>query len=208
MLLVVREALIAFVSTDAGGVEYVNTLAVKSDPVGIDSNEQTAGEFLAAVDDWLADAYRAVLSDAYTLVRLQLVGILGWDAEGSRSIAGGGTLSNVSNVGAPIPREVAAIITWKTGTHTRSGRGRIFVPAPADAHHLASRNAWNTGTAYWSGLEAFAGAVLEGWDTPFETPDVHLSGRVYSRVDAVTRDITSYIVRLEPHWLRSRASAP
>ena len=206
-----KEYLAALRSHDSGGVQYVNTLAVKADPTGPDLLEPSAAAVAHAVDDWLRATYSAVLSTRYTWDDVTVLGILGNDAEATRAIGIPGTLSLVGAV--PAPKELCLVLTLKTAHVGRSGRGRQFLPGPGNANYHLDATSWATSGAagaYYGNAVAYANALLAGHDFSFagDVATGHVSARVYSRKDGLTRDITGYTARTAFHWLRSRSTAP
>jgi hypothetical protein len=108
-----------------------------------------------------------------------------------------------------LPRECCMVVTLRTAVATRSGRGRMFLPSPLYSSNLASQDAWATGTGGWySAVGTFMDKLMAGVDVTHSTFGHHLSLRVHSRRHATSYDVTSYVRRLQPHWLRSRMTSP
>lgn len=206
----VRDLLCAFKSTDGGGVQYVNTFAVRCDP-GISPTDPSITQIVNAVDAWLSGLYVLLMHPDYTVNELHALGILGYAAEATHSVATPGNLS-LSGVGSnTCAKELALVLTLKTSLPGRSGRGRMFIPSPRNASFCANPTSWLQSGAYWTAIANFGNALLGGHDFTYGVGGLegaHLSTRVWSRVDGVTRDVTSYIRRPEYHFLRSRRSAP
>jgi len=205
------EYTVALRSHDAGGVLYENTFAVKSDPSGPDIAEASDADVAHGVDDWLRATYQAVLSTRYTWDDVQVRGILGHDGEAVRGIGINGTLSLVGAV--PAPKELVMVVSVKTAHVGRTGRGHMAMPSPANANYLADATSWaNSGAAgaFYGNVQAFCTALLAGHDFTYAggTLTAHLSMRLWSRKDALTRDVNSLVPRLPVRWLRSRSTAP
>ena len=102
------------------------------------------------------------------------------------------------------------VLTWRTDLATRSGRGRIFVPSPLGSATLESPDKWDPEAQYW----IHAGTFGDNFTSPFTfnygvlLESATLTGRVWSRVNDEGHDVTSFIRRTRPHWLRSRSTAP
>lgn len=193
---------------DAGGVQYVNTLAFTQDvPVGPD----TALDYSTMADDiwvWLAATYLAMLSPDYTVDDVHVVGILGGDGEGTRAAGALGTLAVGGATGHTFPKELALVITWKTAHAGRTGRGRIFVPSPGYASFGADRTGWLTSGVFWGGVQAFVTAVTTPHTVAHGGIDHRYTLGVYSRADNTIRAVTAGVPRSQYHWLRSRSTAP
>jgi hypothetical protein len=205
-----HEYLAHFKSHDAGGVQYVNTFAIKVDPVGPDLTEPTAQNVADALNTWLTAYYRDLMAPDYTVDEVGVVGILGHDAEATHSIGLAGALSLSGTAEHNCPKELSLVTTLKTGHVGRSGRGRIFFPSPRWAEFMQDVTNWNTSSAYWTKVGLFCDQLLAGRDFTYAggTLTAHISTRVWSRVDGLTRDVTSYTRRSEFHFLRSRRTAP
>jgi hypothetical protein len=206
-----REYHMAYNSHDAGGVLYVNTFTVKSDAVVPLSPEASDQKVVDEVHAWLTTLYRACLSADYTVDRLTAFGILGHESEKEHAIGLAGTLASIG--GGPLPKECVCVLTLKTETPGRSGRGRMFIPSPRQANYVRDPTEWQppsaiVGNQYTTAITAFRDALLAGHDFTEASLNYHLSARVWSRTDGLTRDVSSGIVRLPVRWLRSRSTAP
>lgn len=203
--LAVHEYLASFHLHDSAGIQYVNTLCVKADPSGTDLVEPEANDVAAKIWTWLGAEYKACLNPAYTVDRVEALGILGHDALGVYNVGQAGTLAVITS--DPLPRECAAVLSLRTSHVGRSGRGRMYIPSPRLAAYVSVSSTWNTGGGFWPALGGLGDQLLEGY-THWATVDVqgyHLSARVFSRADGLTRDVVSYVVRSDVRWLRSRA---
>lgn len=198
----------AFKSTDAGGVQYVNTLAVGQDvPLGPD----TALDYDTLANDvytWLGTEYLAMLAPDYTLNEVHVLGILGGNGEGTKSVGAVGTLNLSGTTEHSCPKELTAVLTFKTAVAGRRGRGRIFVPSPRWAEFMSNVSQWNTASNYWTAIGAFGAKVLAGANITHGAAEHHYTGKVWSRAGNTVNDITAYIRRPEYHFLRSRRTAP
>jgi hypothetical protein len=196
-----------FKSHDAGGVLYINTLAIKVDPTGPDLTEVTPQQAADHLNTWLGGHYRDLLHNSYTLDEVGVRSILPDD--GSEAVHAVGLPGLLTGVGAiSVPKELAAVITLKTSTATRSGRGRMFMPSPRNVGYLGDVTNWATGTDYWNFLAAFGDAILAGHTFTIGPLEFHMSGRVHSRAKNTSYDITAYVRRTPYHFLRSRSTAP
>lgn len=196
----------AFRSTDPNGVLYVNTLAVHVEPPLVSLGDPSANEVAQAVFDWLATEYRACLNTTLTVTEIGTRELFSsTPAAGSKVVGALGTLPNGTGL---LPAEICGVITWRTAIATRSGRGRVFIPGPAYSSELVGRDTWKTSTGFLTAMQAFANKVMAGANFTHSAEVWHISGRVHSRTDSVSRDITSAVVRSRPHWLRSRSTAP
>lgn len=205
-----KEYLASFVSHDAGGVLYVNTLAVKADPTGPDLIEPSMGDVLDEIDTWLMTQYRKCLHTQYTVDRIELRGIVGTSGDALKPIGLAGTYNPAST--QAIPKELCLVITLKTDHPGKSGHGRIFMPSPRSADGLGDATSWRVVTdesTYWKECQDFANLILAGHDAHGgDTDAYHLSGRLWSRKNNTTYDLTGAVPRTPYHWLRSRSTAP
>lgn len=203
--------LCAIKSRDAGGVQYVNTFGVHSSVTGPDITEAGDQAVVDGVADWLLNQYRDCLSTAYTVDAIELTGILGHDGQAEHVVNSPGTLTLFA--GSPAPKECCMVVSWKTNHVGRSGRGRVFIPSPRDSTYIKDATSWKgptelTGHEFYDAVDIFASTYLGGFDITEDLINYHLSAVLYSRVDATTRDLKAYQIRLPVHWLRSRSTAP
>src|SRR5215475_4706483 len=110
---------VALRSHDTGGVLFINTFAVKSDPVGPDLEEPSHQAVADAIKSWLQLYYQGILAPRYT-----------WDDVLIRQIHGTaealspvGVLGTLTVGAALLPKECSVILSKKTAVATRSGRG-------------------------------------------------------------------------------------
>jgi len=203
-----QNVLAAFKSHDAGGVSYVNTLAVGQDvPLGPD----TALDYGTIADDiwtWLGTEYKALMNPNYTVDELHVLGILGGDGEGTHSVGAVGTLDLSGASSLFLPKELALVLTLKTAHAGRTGRGRMFIPSPLSASFGNGATNWLQSGAYWTAIGAFATKILAGADITHGALVHHYTGKVWSRTEATARAITATTRRAPYHFLRSRSTAP
>jgi hypothetical protein len=196
-----------FKSHDAGGVLYINTLAIKVDPVGPDLEEATPQQAADAFYTWLGGHYRDALHSSYTLDEVGVRSIL--PDTGTEAVHAVGLAGLLNGTGAAaVPKELCGLITLKTATATRSGRGRIFMPSPRNVGYLGDVTNWATATDWWNFQAAFGDAILAGHDFTIGVLSWHMSARVHSRVHNTSYDVTGYVRRTPYHFLRSRSTAP
>jgi|SRR6478752_2062546 len=196
-----------FKSHDAGGVVYINTLAIKVDEVGPDVADATAQQAADALNTWLGGHYRDLLHSSYTLDEIGVRSIL--PDSGDEAIHAVGLAGLLNGTGAvAVPKELAGVITLKTATATRRGRGRMFMPSPRNVGYLGDVTNWATATDWWNYLGAFGDAILAGHDFTIGLNSWHMSARVHSRAGNTSYDVTGYVRRTPYHFLRSRSTAP
>lgn len=114
------------------------------------------------------------------------------------------------------PVSMCGLLTLRTGRVGRSGRGRMFLPPIRNEADITAGKL-NTGGGYrtaainfakelvpaFGGGSAFSSLWMDTW---------HGSIVIFSRTlrargaDEFAFDVTSYLLRDAPHWLRSRAS--
>lgn len=207
------KALISYVSHDAGGVLYVNTLAVDAHSVTVPVvDEPDLHETVDAVDTWLTTQYLKCLHTDYTLDRIEARGILGDTGDYVKTKGVAGTYSPAST--QRIPKELALVITLKTAQATRSGHGRIFMPSGRSADALGDATSWRVITdesTYWKECSDLAAMLDDGHDFnfgPLSAEAGHVQIGVWSRVHNAFYNVTSAFPRTQYHWLRSRSTAP
>jgi hypothetical protein len=203
-----QTVLAAFKGHDAGGVIYVNTLAVQQDvPLGPD----TALGYQTIADDIWAQygaTYLGMISPDYTVDELHVLGILGADGEGTHAVGSNGTLAVGGATGHSLPKEVCLVLSLKTGHAARSGRGRMFIPSPGYSSFGADRTSWLTAGVFWGGVLNFAALLPADHNVTHDAIIHRYRAGVWSRADNVFRECTAAVPRTAYHWLRSRSTAP
>ena len=206
----------AYDSTGPNGVELVNTFHIKADP-GALSSEATAHAVADGVDSWLTTLYRAVAPDNFTVnslaVRQEVApGSGDVPSEWSKTI---GTAGTRASSGWTLPVPMCMLVSVKTNAAVRSGHGRMFMPPGLVPGALLAGGLWSLTLTYGTAVSAFFDALLAGHDIGTEGIDAsHLSYVIYSRtrrqagLSQYYFDVTSYVRRAAPHWLRSRSTAP
>lgn len=128
---------------------------------------------------------------------------------GAHPVASGGLLALGDT---KLPGAMSALLSWHTNVHSRSARGHTFMPNPFNSLDLAANGVWST--TFLAQLQGFANACLGHFtvgSAPFETT---IRPIVYSRTRHVrgetpfTFEVSGVTVRSQPHWLRSRTTAP
>lgn len=111
-----------------------------------------------------------------------------------------------------LPLGLSALVAIRTHAAVRGGSGRFWAPPPIGSIALGGGHTWDHTQAYWLNVKAFCDALMRtisagDW---FSLGGTRLDLVVYSRTrrlrgDAVYAfDASSYAIRDEPHWLRSR----
>jgi hypothetical protein len=128
---------------------------------------------------------------------------------GAHSVGAPGLLSPGDDA---LPREMAALISWHTNTHSRSARGHTFMPNPGASTYLQGDKTWVE--TIMAQLQAFANACLgliTVGSSPFETT---LRPVIYSRTRHLrgqvpfTFELSGATAKQAPTWLRSRGTVP
>lgn len=199
-------ALLSFLSHDASGTQYANTICVHNEGTLGGPDATSYQDIVDAASAWLTTAYRACLPDLLTVDALRLTGV-GAD-HGKQAFHTVGLAGTSAPVDGKLPKEMARIISWKTNQATRSGRGHIAIPSPRESTVIGSDGLFvNTG-AWHAALIAFADACLAGHDWSDDGNGQHLSLRVWSRKLTESYDVTAYVLRQDPRWVESRQTAP
>jgi hypothetical protein len=204
------EVLCSFHAHDSGGVQYVNTLAVRSENSGLIGPETSLHDLLDGVDAWLTSKWLACLHPAYTADALRCYDISDPTVVAEKALSGAGTLPLPTGSHEWAPKEIALVLTLRTARGGRSYRGRMFIPSPRLGIFLLDNTNWDQSQTYWAKVGDLGSAITAGHDYEHgtELTPAHLSARVWSRTLGETNDVTSTLRRPQVHWLRSRATAP
>jgi len=207
-----KDYLVSFLSDDAGGVQYANTICVHDDEFG---GPRSPSEFLDEVESWLKTKYVNILASDKTLrvIRaFQIPTVYGDDTEvDAKTFAVTGGLAAGDG---KVPREATLTLTLRSSHTSRRKMGRLSIPSPRTSNAVDASGNWSTSNDYWTLTGTFADALLAGHDVGVGGVDGHLSTRIYSRrqhqlgTGDKTTDVDVYIRRPRPRWLRRRVSAP
>lgn len=190
-----------------GSELVVNTFCVHTAVVGIDTENASAGDVATAINTWLSAKYLDVLVADYTFDDITVTNLPPpTTVEAVHTVNSTGTLASGSG---DLPQEVAMVVSLRSALANRRGRGRLFIPSPLHSSHLDAPDEWQAGDAYWANVGTLMDAMLAGHDFTAGLGGLvnfHASLRVWSRAGSASHDVTSYVRRKQPHWLRSRAS--
>lgn len=111
-----------------------------------------------------------------------------------------------------LPLGLSALVALKTNAAVRGGTGRFWAPPPIGSIALGGGHTWDHTQAYWLNVKAFCDALMRGatagdW---WALTSTRMELIVYSRTRRLRGDVnyyfgvSSYAIRDEPHWLRSR----
>lgn len=207
--------LVSYLSHDNdNGCQIANTICVHDDGSTGGISPLNDSDFVDAVDSWLTTLYKACLGGRTTvdvLRSFRIPAVYG-DATTTfeKTIAATGTYPGVDGL---VPPEVAVVLALKGGDTSRRHNGRIFVPTPRHSSVIASTGKFNTGSSWFTALNALKSALLSGHDVGSTDPN-HLSLRVYSRVQHKigtgdkTKDVAAIVIRSDPRWIERRQTAP
>ena len=206
-----KNYLVTFLSDDDVGTQYANTICVHDDELTARSGSQFIGE----VETWLKTKYCNFLPTSMTLRALRAYHIpatYGADTDvATLSESQAGALSIGTGT---VPREVTCTLTLRSTHTSRRSMGRLSLPSPRNPSTLDGSSNWVLASSYIANIKTFADALLAGRDIGTLGADGHLSTRIYSRKDHIegdtdpTWDVSTYIVRPRPRWLRRRTTAP
>jgi hypothetical protein len=198
------------------GVQLVNTLHYAESKGTGGGDNASADEVRDNVAAGLKDLYRAMLPTDATLdeiiVRSEVRDPAQDVPEQSQLTVGqAGTRTIVTN---QLPKSICVLATIRTNAPVRGGIGRVFLPAPVEASWLDA-GSWSSGITTNSGSpwKQFMDAAIatQSWGTinQHDLPLVVYSRTRHRRGDANYWFAASgYVIRSQPHWLRSRATAP
>lgn len=207
-----KDYLVTFLSDDAGGVQYANTICVHDDELG---GPRSPAEFVDEVEPWLKTKYTNCLPATLTLRVLrafQIPAVYGDDSEIADKIV---TQVGALSIGTgTVPRELTMILALRSSHTSRRKMGRLYMPSPRNPSMLDGDANWATGGSYYTNVGLFGQALLDGHDIGIAGADGHLSTRIYSRQTHKeasgdkTSDVDTYTRRIRPHFLRRRTTAP
>lgn len=184
----------------------MNTFSVQSDGGGSGTAVPDADGLAAALGGTFNTLYRACIPSPYTVDLLTVRSLTsGLNREGSMNINAAGTLAAGSGT---LPREVTMVLSLRTLMATRSGRGRMFFPSPLASSYLSAPDAWSTTTGYYTAVGAFGTALTATYTYAIGGDSFQVTPGVWSRTSGVFNPLVTTIRRTQPHWLRSRATAP
>lgn len=189
--------------TDEDGVQMANVFCVHAQPVLPLTPDPSAADAADDISSWLTTKFRACLRTIFTLEDLTVRELFtSTPAEATKALGLAGTLGTLSGF---LPRQIVLLMTLRTAVATRSGRGRMFLPSPKQSAHLNDPDEWDTGSGLWLAATALGNEFLAGKTVAHSGLDTHYSLRIHSRADSATYDVTSFLLRRQPHWLRSRS---
>lgn len=198
------------------GIQIVNTFHVIAQPATEVGTQASADSVRDALHTALTTKYKALLTNQATLLSLMVreetaPGSGAIPEESLQSINAAGTYSPSNS---NLPMSVTMLAKISTNAAVRSGHGRIFFPSPQSSGTLGS-GVWALGAdGYYLAVKAWLDEYMlnHALLTPFT--DFSVKPVVYSRTRRARGDanyyfgVTGYSIRPEPHWLRSRATAP
>ncbi len=209
---------VSYTSTNAGGVQAVNVFHFVDRPASGFTTTGSAAAVRDALNTALTTLYRLCIANTWTVGALVVAEVLtpgSTDVPEEASITIG-SVGSITTSGDQLPPPICPLVTFYTNAAIRSGHGRCFMPNPGNAAVLAASGAWDItaapfAAAYPNFLTALRSAIHP--DVPVD-PDSTLSQVVYSRTRHARGDSQYYFdvvsanLRLQPHWLRSRMTAP
>jgi len=110
-----------------------------------------------------------------------------------------------------LPSAMCVWLAFSTGAAVRGGRGGTHAPPTMSAARLDGTGKWDTGTGYWTNINALCAAILDPFDNGGITP-TDINPKVYSRTrrqrgqSPYTFALTAVTPSDEPRWLRRRES--
>ena len=205
----------SYKSTTPTGVQNVNTFHYQTDKGSPLDAEPDISDVAGAVNAHLKTLYKAILPSDATLTSLDSVLCV---RPGSGDIPTANTIS-INELGTAlitneaIPVACGLLIRKKSPAATRSGRGHIVLPSPRFSGVMTANATFATTTAYWTDVLALCNAMNDSLTIGTLTVTT-LRPVVYSRTrheredDPFTFTLTNAVPQQQPHWLRSRMSAP
>lgn len=201
--------------SSSAGVLFVNTHHVVSRPVGLSTGAPSADQVRDALNTALTTKYRALLPSTFSVDVLDVreeVDPASGDIPEQSSMAIG--LAGTRAVGTyETPLGLSQVVSFRTNAAVRSGHGRMWIPVVdkdvlSTSGQLITTGALATATtAFFDELKS-THTITDGGNS-WDCKQVVYSRTRRARGDEFFYfDVTAYIRRLTPHWLRSRQSAP
>jgi hypothetical protein len=200
-----------FMCHDGGGILYEPGLHYQTD-VPVSGSEPDPDDVADEIWNTVGLNFQqatatAIVCDELVVTEQVLPPAIG--VQGAHAVAAGGLLP----IGdTKLPGAMSALLSWHTAVHSRSARGHTFMPNPFNSADLKANGLWSD--TFLAQLQGFANACLtEGHigQDPFDTtliPVIYSRTRHVRGQDPHTFKVTGVSVRPNPHWLRSRTTAP
>lgn len=198
------------------GVTFVNTFHVVGRPT-LPADDPSADTVRDVLNTALTTKYRAVLSNDTTLQTLTVREELDPSSHDipRESVLTIGALGTRAVANTNMPPSMTLLATIRTNAAVRSGHGRLFLPPPIEQGALTANGIWLTTNGYWIASNTFMAELINDHTfTVLGVPAGSIDPVVYSRTRRLRGDsnyyfdVTAYVLRTIPHWLRSRATAP
>lgn len=196
-------------------VLIVNTFHVVTRRAVALSDDVTAAAVRDALHTALTTKYRALMPNTVSVDLLDVreeVDPAGSaiPEEATQTIGLLGTRA-VGTFGEPIG--LSQVVSFKTNAAVRSGHGRMWLPV-IDKDTLTTTGVFTTTGAFATAITAFFDELKSNHGITIALDSWIASQVVYSRTRRARGDanfyfdVTAYVRRMTPHWLRSRQTAP
>ena len=164
-----------------GAIDWAVNVLHFTTGVGVDLTQSDVDAMATSIGaDFTASTVRSLYPSTVSLARIRVRDLR---TDGNEVLSGAIALPGTA-VGDLLPVQTCVCTTLRTSLHSRSGRGRVYWPAPAETAN-ASNGTVSTGTA-----NAFQTFTQNLFLVPCGAlGDVVLS--VYSRTDNIARTVTA-----------------
>lgn len=198
-----------------GGVELVSTFHYQTDLNSPDDDEPDITDIASAVKNHLHAGYKACIHSTYTIVALEAREEVqpGSGDVGAASVVTINEAGGFTSADKAIPVAACLVIRRRTAAAIRSGRGHLALPGSRYSGSMDTNGRWSASGAFWTAVTALAALLDDDLSVGTISP-VTVHPVIYSRVrhakglDPFTFKITSATPQVQPHWLRSRMTAP
>ena len=186
--------------------------ALRPDHTG-DFLQADVDAILTALGDNLKTPFKNMLATDFTLAEISGVTEEALPSaipfQGSYPVNLSGTRSHTDD---RLPLGLSALVALRSNAAVRGGSGRFWAPPPIGSIALGGGHTWDHTQAYWLNVKSFCDALLHGATSGdwWALSSTRANLVIYSRTRRLRGDanyffdVTSYAIRDEPHWLRSR----
>lgn len=177
-------------------------------PVGVTTGD--ADEVTAAVETWVDEHFRTMLSNDDRVVRIDAVDMT---SKLGHSISPSSMFGTVNNAGVKLPAYVCATVSLKGERRTRYGQGRFFLPIRSESWTTDDQLAGAGLSATQPIIDALAAAFIGNTVSGYNLCNVHgviaaraatSSSPARPEIPPMWHDVTSLTLNTRLTFLRSR----
>lgn len=201
--------------SSTGGVLLVNTWHVVTRPTLLTTGDPSAAQVRDVLNTALTTKYKALMPSTISVdlldVREEVDPATGDIPEEALLTIGAAGTRAVGTYAEPLG--LSNLVSFKTNAAIRSGHGRMWIPV-IDKDVLTTSGTFTTTGALALAITAFFDELKTNHPISFGGSGWDCEQVVYSRTRRARGDeffyfdVTAYVRRMTPHWLRSRMTAP